>query len=378
MPIRSELIDPNNLIDKKLASEPIILPDSPFWEIFNDFGKDELIALIINTVGTGAISAISKDPLLLSVFGPLVEKIGFFVGSSQEALQVYRTTSPEERKHKMSYLMDAVKNGMPNLMKDIIFHDPIYTALMLMGLEAFPDTSAWLLSMIAFLLSVGAITGGEVAVKEAFYKSQTRYLERKGFELEQHLEARFAVKGVDPQELIIQLASFFNLGEIHTSTYHDQYFQTTLKPYNAREPVIRLRQRTEQGEELGSSKVQVVYTKASEVVNGQPEQYNYFPVSKDKFSFPVDEQIPKFVGKMVTDDDPHEVSFTRTYANIPGELLISVDLVNGQPYTVVEIKSFRKNKQAVETMIMVMRHIMSQYDVIQTTHSKRTMTDLKE
>ena len=378
MPDKNELIDPNNLIDRKLASEPIILPESPYWEIFKDFGKDELIALIINTVGTGVISAISSDPLLLAIFGPAVEKVGFFVSSSQEALEVYKTTTPQERKRKVSYLMDAIKNGLPNLFKDIIFHDPIYTALMLMSLEAFPDTSAWLLSMISFLLSVGAITGGEVAIKEALYHSQKRYLERKGFELEQHLEARFAVKGVDPQELIVQLTSYFNLGEIHTSNYYDQYFQTTLKPYNAREPVVRLRQRTEQGEETGSTKVQVVYTKAAEVTNSQPEQYNYFPVSKDKFSLLVTDQLPKFVGKMVTNDDPHEISFTRTYANIPGELLISVDLVSGQPYTVVEIKSFRKNKQAVETMMMVMRHIMSQYDVIQTTHSKRTLTDLKE
>lgn len=380
MPSNNEMPDHNGLIDKKLANDPIVLPESPFWEIFKNFGKDEMIALIINTVSTGAISAITNDPILISLFGPVIEKIGFFAGSSHEALKIYRTTSPEERENKVNYFKDAIKNGMPNLIKDIIFHDPFYTALMLIGLSSFPDTSVWMLSMISFLISVGVVTSGEVAIKEALYKYQEKQLERKRFILEKHLEARFAVKGIDPKNLIIQLADYFDLGPIHTSTYYDKYFDTKLKPYNAREPIIRLRKRIEGSQKKDSTKIQIVYTRASQVNSNKPEQYNFYPVAKDKMSLKLNKSSKGIFNKLILNEQPHLVSFTRTYAHIPEKILISVDLIEDQdrPYTVVEVKSFRNDKEAVETMIMAIRHIMSQYDVIQTTHSKRTLTGLRE
>jgi len=57
---------------------PIMLPGSPFWSVFRRFGRDELIAMIINVIGTAIVNFFIAIPLILSIAGPILEKIGFF------------------------------------------------------------------------------------------------------------------------------------------------------------------------------------------------------------------------------------------------------------------------------------------------------------
>lgn len=366
-----------NSIESKLAQEPIALPGSPFWEIFQDFGRDELIALVINTLGVGALSTVTSDQLLLSVAGPVLEKIGFFVHSSQEALQVYSTTAPDQRKPKTAYFTDALKNGLPNLFKDLIAHDPFYTALMLLSIQRFPETPVWMLSFIAFLLSIGAVTGVEVAAKEALYHSRIRQIERQGFTLEQHLESRFVIRNANAQEILVDLQHQFGLGEIHYSTYQDIYYPTNLQAYNSRTPIVRHRKRTEG--DTKSEELQIVYTRAGKMASKNPDQYNYFPTSKDKCKLPWGEKAEQYLRTITTDSAGHHVTFTRSYAHIPGVVLVSTDEVSDalNPYTVVEVKAFRNNPDAVNTLLTIMRTIMSRYEVVQTTHSKRALTSLR-
>lgn len=327
----------------------------------------------------GALSTVSSDPLLLVVAGPVIEKIGFFANSSREAVNIYRTTPVEERNPAYQYVQEAIKNGLPNLMKDIVVHDPLYTILMLLEIQQFPETPVWMLSVIAFLLSVAAIASGEVITKEALYKLQKERLKQSGFSLEKHLEARFIVQNTHASQLLQELAIQFDLGDIHTSQYVDTYFPTNLPAYNGRQPIVRSRWRREEDSGENSEEIQVVYTRSSQLRNGQPEQYNYFPENKDKFKFPFDNNTQKVLKKITTDMKGHQVRFTRDYAHIPGKLLISTDQVNNgdNSYTVVEIKSYREEKDAVQRMIQVMRHVMSKYDVVQTTHSKRILTGLR-
>jgi adenylate cyclase class IV len=369
-----------NSVTKKLAEEPILLPESPFWEILRDFGKDELIALGINTAGVFALSTITDDRLAISLIGPVLEKFGFFTSSSKKAYDVYQSTLPEERKSKGQYVLDAVRLGLPNFLKDLALHDPMYTGLMLLELQKFPETPPWMLSAVAFMISVSAVSAAEVTTKEILYSHQLKKFKENGFALERQLESRFVVKNPDSEEVLQELAAHFDLGPIHSSAYHDTYFEPRLKKYNSRQPAVRLRKRTEQGKMTEQEEIQVMYTRASALKRKHPEQYNYYPVAKDKLKLPLSKTSQKFLQTLVSSDQKHEVSFTRRYAHIPGKMLISTDQVErGQEsYTVIEVKSFREEKDAVARMIMAMRHIMANYSVVQTTHSKRELTSLVE
>jgi hypothetical protein len=176
--------------------------------------------------------------------------------------------------------------------------------------------------------------------------------------------------------VLTELAEHFNLGEIHTSTYEDTYLETTLPFYNTRKPALRIRKRTEEGEKEGQEKLQIIYTRTEELKKDRPEQYNYFLVEKDKFQQPLTDGVQELLQKISIKGEPHTVTFTRDYAHSPGQMLISTDTVKnaGRTYTVIEVKSFRKETEAVQSMIQAMRHIMSRYQVVQTTHSKQILT----
>ncbi|HCR81093.1 MAG: hypothetical protein UY13_C0002G0387 [Candidatus Pacebacteria bacterium GW2011_GWB1_47_8] len=369
-----------NLVAQTLNEQPILLPESPFWQILRDFGRDELVALGINTAGVFALSMVSDNSVFISLVGPVLEKIGFFTASSKKAFDVYRTTPPVERKKKNEYVTDALRTGFPNFLKDLVAADPLYMGLLLLELKQFPETPAWMLSVIAFMISVGGVSAAEVSLKEALYKMQTHRLMRRGFSLEKQLESRFIVKEINSEHILAELADYFQLGEIHTGTYHDIYFQPSLKYYNGRQPQLRLRKRFENGEAVGPEEIQLIYNRASELKRRKPEQYNYFPVARDKFQRVLDDESRQYLQEMTLSSEKQEVTVTRAYAHIPKKMLISTDQVeNGQnPYTVIEVKSFRTEKDAVSQMIMAMRHIMSHYHVIQTTHSKQSLMNIRQ
>ena len=168
-----------NLVAQTLNEQPILLPESPFWQILRDFGRDELVALGINTAGVFALSMVSDNSVFISLVGPVLEKIGFFTASSKKAFDVYRTTPPVERKKKNEYVTDALRTGFPNFLKDLVAADPLYMGLLLLELKQFPETPAWMLSVIAFMISVGGVSAAEVSLKEALYKMQTHRLMRR-------------------------------------------------------------------------------------------------------------------------------------------------------------------------------------------------------
>ena len=64
--------------------EIIKLPGSPFWNVFKRFGRDEIIALFVNVLGTSIAGIWIFNNLLLSIIGPVIEKIGFFPGHFHE------------------------------------------------------------------------------------------------------------------------------------------------------------------------------------------------------------------------------------------------------------------------------------------------------
>lgn len=368
--------------EKKLETEPIVLPASPFWEVLRTFGRDELIALAINTGSTAAVAVLLSNPLLISVTGPIVEKIGFFVAHFQEAGSAYLSTPKSSRKTLGSYLKTAFAHGLSSLGKDIAVHDPLYTLLMYFGLLTLPQVPAWILAVVSFMVAIAAVMVGEVAVNETRYLWLGWQLRAVGFRREPYFESRFYIKVASPKKILIDFATEFHLSLRARASYHDRYLVTNLKSYNGRKPILRLRQRNK---ETGGwmQTLQVVYTRASEWGKRKPRQFNYFLTKKDKFWASLPTKMPWEVDQ-ITDKklrnwsekhstrQHHDVFFTREVVRDPKTILVSVDQVtlpNRKKLTLVEIKA-HTDEQSRQMLILAMRYAMLRYEAVQTTHGK--------
>lgn len=194
----------------QLHEAPIQLPQNPYWQVFKRFGRDEIIALLVNVIGTVLVSTFTNSALILSLTGPIIEKIGFFPMHIWEAWKVYKTTP--QRRNFLHYISKAFKNGMTSLTEDILVHDPIYILLMMLGISIYPGIPIWLLSATSFVAAVVAVTGLEVTWKELQYWKYKKKMQAAGFEVEVYYEARFYVKNTeDPSNLLNKFAKEFNL-----------------------------------------------------------------------------------------------------------------------------------------------------------------------
>lgn len=105
---------------------PIRMPGNPFWNVFKRFGRDEAISMVINVAGTAIVNMASTSTTVLSLTGPIVEKIGFFPAHIYESIKIYKTTPTNKRKSYGHYLKKAFKGGFTSLAEDILVHDPVY------------------------------------------------------------------------------------------------------------------------------------------------------------------------------------------------------------------------------------------------------------
>jgi len=369
------------LISKELAESPIKIPENPFWEVFRRFGRDELIAMIINVIGTAIISFFTAIPILLSITGPIIEKIGFFPANFWEARKIYKTTPKKQRKHLTHYMKKAVKQGLTSLTEDVLVHDPLYILFMFIGLVAYSSIPVWILAAISFVIAVIIVAGLEVAAREIQYKLFKRKMKKAGFELESFYETRFFISSKEnSQKLLQKLIKDFRIKPLdNTLEYHDEYFENNLGVYSGRTPKVRIRKRAKNSGKGLMKTVQIVYTRASEKQTSKREQYRYFPIKKEKFYYVLDQKIPKTINeienskvrsilKSCRKSIPKKVSFKRTFASNKS-ILFSIDKPSkGADYYVLEIKSW-KSKDLLEAM----RYVMKEFPVIQTTRHKSDM-----
>jgi hypothetical protein len=377
-----------SLLEKKLADEPIILPDNAYVESFKTFGRDELIAAGINIGATAVSASLGLGNLGTSVAGPIVEKFGFFPAHFKEAREIYKTTPKEHRESIWFYTKKSLKSGFNSLLLDVLVHDPMYIGMMYAGLNLSPNTPAWALATASFAGAVVVAAGVDVGFSELRYKNLKGKLKRRGFEPERYLESRFLVrKDQNPQAILSDIASRFDLGETKVNEYQDRYFKTNLKGYSGRIPKVRLRERTNTHGDVDSEHgkmmqtAQVVYTKASRQKSGSNEQYNFFPQKKEKMYLLLnDQEMPDHIDDIknkrarrllkdaVNEDKYQDVEFIRRYAVKDTDgLFASVDEVDvDRPFHVVELKVRKNPKQLMEAM----RYVMLEFPVLQITHGK--------
>lgn len=367
-----------SLMQKSLESEPIKIPGSPFWNVFRRFGRDEAIAMVVNVIGTVFVSWTTKNPFLLSISGPVIEKIGFFPGHFKEAWEIYNTTHPCKRKSLWFYLKKAFRGGAKSLLEDVLCHDPVYALLMYAGLAFYPESPVWLLAAASFLIAVILVVFGEVAFTEMSYANFKRKLRKKGFGIESYYEARFYVSsGINPKEALGSIAKEFGLSIEKEWVYKDIYFENKLPEYSGREAKLRLRKRT--AGKGSAQTAQIVYTRAYEMPSGRLEQNRYFPIRKEKIYFRLEQKMPSGIGSIKNANarnalmrytepfPPRRVMFSRMIAK-KDELLATVDSVRGrQPFYLLELKVYKNTKLLKEAM----RFVMREFPLIHTTHGKK-------
>ncbi len=364
-------------LSKEFADKPIYVPGSPFWNVFKDFGKDELIALIINVLGTIVFGFFTKNVFILSFAGPIIEKVGFFPAHFKEALNIYKTTPLKQRKKLQWYLKRAFKNSSTNLSKDVFLHDPLYIFFMFLGFSLYSGIPVWLLSLSSFLIAIALVSLVEVIYKEVKYLNFKRRMVKKGFEVESYYESRFLISAKeDPQKIIKKAIQTFKLNKHKELRYKDLYFENDLWEFSGRTPQIRLRERY--GKEERFQSVQIVYTRASELLEKKYEQYRFFPIKKDKIYFVLKGKMPKelkdikmegvrrFLTKHGKDKDKSNIYFNRVLA-YNKDIFFSADLVDHKnKFFIVEIKSHTN----LPMLFKAMRFIMREFSVVQTTRGK--------
>jgi hypothetical protein len=368
-------------IPKEMSESPLKLPLHPYWEVFKRFGIDELLAMVVNVIGTVIISFFTSAILIISITGPIVEKLGFFPMHFKEAWNVYRTTPTKQRRKFSHYLGKALKNSLTSLFEDILIHDPIYIILMLVGLGFYSETPIWLLSGASFVIAVIIVAGLEVAFREFQYLNFKRKMKKAGFEVEIYYEARFFVSSKqNHNKLLEKFIKTFNLTKIKTPlTYNDTYFEHDFPNFSGRNGKVRLRRRTYEGGGLFRT-IQVVYTKTREKYLTKTEQYRFFPTKKEKIYY-VFKKMPQGIKDIKntkirkTLKPVHEnlaktnVRFTR-YVARSNELLISTDKIEkGEGFYLVELKVHSD----VKLLMRAMRYLMREFPVVQTTHEKFKM-----
>jgi hypothetical protein len=385
--IKNLILFPMSL-EQELAKQPIILPGSPFWEVFKHFGRDEAIAGVTNVIGTAAMTAglghVAWDPAweqrILAITGPVIEKIGFFIGNGTDAYELYKTTPQERRDSFWHYAGYAAKRGGASLAKDVAFHDPLYAVSMLYALQKYPEVPAWMVAAASFLGAVIAVAAGEVAFDELRYKAVKRNLSREGFSKDEYYESRFFIRpDQEPAAVLDRLAGRFQLPICMSVRYRDVYFKSTLPQYSGRSSHVRLRDRVMAD---GSHKpsAQITFSRTAEMPT--EDQYRYYPHKKEKFYFGLAQpahsigELPSglraFLGKKAG-EQLADISFERTLAYHPDHLLVAMDVVKmPEPFYVVEVK-VRKDAQRLKE---AMRYVMTEFPVIQTTYRKVELSQL--
>jgi hypothetical protein len=362
-------------MDENIIEQTIKIPENPFWTVFKRFGRDELIAMFINVIGTVIFGFFYTSALILSLAGPIVEKIGFFPAHFKEAWTIYKTTPKEMRKSFKHYIGLAIKNGSVSLVEDILVHDPIYIILMFIGIHIYSQTPIWILATISFILAVIIVAFLEVMVNEIRFWLLKEKFKLNGFITEKYYEARFLVDKRESQVNVMnKVAKEFKLGKVHKLKYNDIYIENSLPRYSGRTAKLRIRNRTtEDGKHFKS--IQIAYTIASEFLENKFDQYRYFPIKKEKIIFTFKDKSPKNVDEIKEDNikkmikkislDGHkEVNFNRFVAH-DNELLISVDEVRKNSF-LLEIKVHKDKK----LLCKAMRYVMNEFSLIQTTHGK--------
>lgn len=346
----------------------IILPENPFWKVFKRFGRDEMISLIFNVIGTVIIAYIIKQNqnfsegfkiFLISIAGPIVEKIGFYPAHLYEGWKEWKL---DKSKKLGKCLWSSFKNGSVSLLEDLLIHDPVYIGLMYLGQTVYIGTPEWLLAFSSFIIAVIVVSIAEVSFIELMFK-RFKYSLGNKFKKEKYYESRFYVDydHINPDTFIQKISKKFDLDSRRNYWFEDIYYKAKLSNYNGR--IGKVRKRIIEKEEGCVIKYQITYTKAGEIPQQTLSQYRFFINEKEKFITDIEKNSLKYCNTNIFSS----LRFIRKSALKKDGLYAAIDtVINGNKYAVIELKVFND----LELIKSAMKFIMDEFNVIQTTHGK--------
>ncbi len=368
-------------LEELLGKNPINIPLNPFVDTGIRFGRDELSAMVLNTLSTAASAYIlstffpAVNPILInSIVGPVVEKIGLVGWYFKDIFK------KEERKNFFSNLKNGFKDSLPTLTEDILLHDPIYSSMLYLGQTQYNDTPVWILSLTVFVISVTFVACLEVFFEKFRYIHFKKICFRNGFKEEKYLESHFYIPSyVDPEKLILDVSKKFNLIPKEEIIYEDRYFSKKEKQFLRKNMYIRSRHRKRDGKDFNT--FQFVFTEPQKMkAFCGNSSYNFFPSRKTKLYYVLNSELEDFhllpeniqrCMKNFNDlEKPKYVRFKRSYAH-DEELLITVDLceLEDSSFRLVEVKVYKDEKRLEEAM----KYVLQNYPVEQTTYGKNSL-----
>ncbi len=382
-------------LDPKIAEQPIYLPDNLFIAKLKDLGVDEFMAFFADPISTGITkAALSANAAAkwIPVSGPIAEKLIFLGRHMIEAKKIYKSTPEKSRKPYGYYLKDGIKHGFVNMTKDLIYHDPLYAGLMVLGMQL-TEIHPSLLSLADYVLSVPAAVAIDVGVDYARHTHNIHKLKKAGFTAEKYYESRFFILNEkNPNDVLEMLMKEFNLDFTGTVRYTDRYFDVDDKGLSGRTVRMRIRNRQMREFEKGlwartsegfkqeeSNMLQIVYTRAKEQKT-KNDQCRYYPSKKEKVYAIInpdatsidqitDDKIRAIGKKLLVSDKKYKpIIFNRGVAR-DQEAAICVDnMYSDRPFYVLEDKVYTDTRLQKE----IMRFIMVECPVVakQTTYGK--------
>ncbi|GHV26291.1 hypothetical protein FACS1894176_06730 [Bacteroidia bacterium] len=183
----------------------IYVPMNPIVKEAQDLGGAEAVAFGYNVVGTAFINLFTQNTLALSLAGPLIEKLGFFLWELIKAIKHHKKTGKSIGKEFKA----NISNGIKNLLVDITIHDTIYAVLMAYGIshQLFEPR---ILAIFSFILALPPAIFVKYSGNELLYYLRKQITKWYGFKREKYYEARFIVDSYpNPAELFQQTAKKF-------------------------------------------------------------------------------------------------------------------------------------------------------------------------
>lgn len=352
----------------------IYIPENPLIKEAQDLWAAESVAFGYNVLGTAFINHFTSSTLALSIAGPIVEKLGFFMWEFIKAYSEHKKTwKPISEGFK-----NNISNGIKNLLIDIGVHDTIYAWLMAYGITN-DMAEPWLLAIASFVLALGPAVLVKYSGNELLHRIQKNCTKLYGFKREKYYEARFLMDNpASSKQLFEQAQKKFNLENHGVSTYNDTYYNHNIPAFSDRVGTVKDREIIDHitGEKLHN--IEIVHVLPKKKTLDRNSLYNYFYTRKEKGRKDISDQemsdiVQRFPYKHLIKDSTKQISFDREVAYGP-EVRVTLDTITNATKenlleNVIEIKVYQDRKALIE----VMKFMMKEGNLRLTTYGKNDL-----
>lgn len=337
----------------------IYVPMNPIIKETKDLGGAEAVAFVYNVLGTAAVNSITQNTLALSIAGPVIEKIWFFMWELIKAVWEHNKTGKPISK----WFKENITNGIKNLLVDIGVHDTIYTGLMAYGINN-NLFDARVLAIFSFMIALPPAIFVKYSGNELLHYIQKNYTKLHGFKREKYYEARFIMDHhPDPKKIFEQTTKEFWLENYNISSYRDTYFNHNIPTFSERTGTLKTREIMDHATGNTIQNLEIAHTLPTKNSLEKNDIYNFFYSSKEKWKKDISWKdlellFKKYPYKKIIWEQSKEINFDREIC-FDNEIRLTLDDIkettNNNLKCVIEVKAYKDTKQLMEVMKFIMR-----------------------